>query len=105
MKRNTLRNEEPLELIKICGPTEAEMIQEMLTNNGIESTLQGEAAASTLPATSDLDEVRIWVRREDAERAREFVEAFFTPVAKEELMESEPGLGVDDPDEPGGFTV
>ena len=104
-KRNTLRSEESLELVKICGPTEAEMIQEMLANNSIESNLQGEASAIAIPATSDLDEVRIWVRREDASRAQELIEAFFTPVAKDELQEGEPGLGVDDPEEPGGFTV
>jgi putative signal transducing protein len=104
-KRNTLRSDDSLELVKICGPTEAEMIQEMLTNNQIESNLQGEAAANTLPATSDLDEVRIWVRREDANRAHELIEAFFTPVGRDELEETDSGLGVDNPDEPGGFTV
>src|SRR5262249_15061868 len=102
---NTIRDEEPLELVKICGPTEAEMIQEMLKNNGIETTLQGELSALTLPATSDLDEVRIWVRQADVEKAEELLEAFFKPVGKDELKEGEPDLGVDDPDEPGGFTV
>jgi hypothetical protein len=105
-RSNTLRSEEQLELVKICGPTEAEMIQEMLTNNNIDSTLQGEAAANTIPATSDLDEVRIWVRKEDVSQASELIEAFFTPVGKDELQEAEEaGLGVDNPDEPGGFTV
>jgi hypothetical protein len=104
-KRNAASREEPLELVKICGPTEAEMIEEMLGNNDIESTLQGELAATTLPATGELDEVRIWVRPEDAERARELIDAFFSPVAKDELAEEEAGLGVEDPDEPGGFTV
>ena len=79
-KENTLRSEEPLEMVKACGPTEAEMIQEMLANNGIESNLQGDFAAITIPATSDLDEVRIWVRSEDAAKARELIEAFFTPT-------------------------
>ena len=104
-KRDALRNEQPFQVVKICGPTEAEMIREMLSNNEIESTLQGEDAANTIPATSDLDEVRILVRREDAKRAQELVEAFFTPVAKDQLEEAEPGLGVDDPEEPGGFIV
>jgi len=104
--RNTARDEEPLEIVKICGPTEAEMIQEMLSNNGIQSTLQGEQSAITIPAKSDLDEVRIWVRQADAARARELLEAFFEPVRKEQLQDDEPpGLGLDDPDELGGFTV
>jgi len=87
--------QKPLELIKMCGPTEAEMIQEMLQNNDIDCTLQGELAAVTLPATGDLDEVRIWVNQEDAERARELVDAFFNPVAKDELVEPVAGLGED----------
>jgi hypothetical protein len=33
------------------------------------------------------------------------VEGYFTPVAKDELVEGEPELGVDDPDEPSGFTI
>jgi hypothetical protein len=87
--------QKPLELIKVCGPTEAEMIQELLQNNGIDCTLQGELAAVTLPATGDLDEVRIWVNPEDVERAREFVDAFFNPVEKDELVEPVAGLGED----------
>ena len=105
MTNREVRNEEPMELVKICGPAEADMIEEMLRNNGIPASLQGEFAANTLPATGDLDEVRIWVRRQDTERARELVEAFFTPVGKDELGDSESDLGVEDPNEPGGFTV
>ncbi len=103
--KNAMSDQEPLALVKICGPTEAEMIQEMLQNNGIECTLQGEHSAIALPATSDLDEVRIWVRQTDVNEAEELLEAYFQPVGKDELKEGEPDLGVDDPDEPGGFTV
>jgi hypothetical protein len=68
-------------LVKVCGPVEAEMIQEMLQNNGIECTLQGEASALTLPATGDLDEVRIWVKPRDVKRAEEIISAFFETKA------------------------
>src|SRR5215472_11754170 len=98
-KRNVPETNKPLELVKTCGPTEAEMIQEMLTNNGIDSTLQGEVSATTIPATGDLDEVRIWVKSEDVPRARELIEAFFSPVGKDELAEDQGDLGVEDPDE------
>jgi len=98
-------HEEPLEMVRISGPMEAEMIQEMLRNNGIESTLQGEHSAMTLPATGDLDEVRIWVKQSDAVKAADLLEAFFKPVGKDELTEGQQELGVEDPDEPGGFTV
>jgi hypothetical protein len=86
-KDNAPPNDEPLELVRTCGPTEAEMISEMLDNNGIECTLQGEGTAITLPATGELDEVRIWVNREDAARAREIVDAFFDEEAEDATPE------------------
>ena len=49
--------------------------------------------------------MRVFVKRADAPRAQELVEGFFTPVAKDELTEDQAELGVEDPDEPGGFTV
>jgi len=98
-----MRND--LEMIATCGPTEAQMIEELLKNNGIDCTLQGNVSANILPTENDLDEVRIWVRPENAPAAQELVDAFFTPVAKEDLEEGDDALGVDDPDEPGGFTV
>jgi hypothetical protein len=94
-----------LEMIATCGATEAQMIQELLKNNGIESTLQGNVPANVLPTESDLDEVRIWVKPDQAAEAQELVEAFFTPVGKSELSEADRELGVEDPNEPGGFTV
>jgi len=98
-----LPDEEALEMVATSGPTEANMIEELLRNNGIECTLQGES--TPWPTESDLDEVRIWVTPGDAARAQELVDAFFTPVGKDELEEGETDLGVEDPDEPGGFTV
>lgn len=98
-----MRND--LEMIATCGPTEAQMIEELLKNNGIECTLQGNVVSNLLPTENDFDEVRIWVKRENASAAQELVDAFFTPVAKEELAEGDDDLGVDDPNEPGGFTV
>ena len=98
-------DQEPLEMIKICGPTEAQMIEELLKNNSIDCTLQGDVSSTPWPATGEMDEVRIWVKSKDASRARELLDAYFTPVGKDELAEGESDLGVDDPNEPGGFTV
>jgi hypothetical protein len=100
-----LPNDEPLEIIAVCGPTEGQMIEELLRNNGIDCTLQGDVTSTPWPTRTDLDEVRVWVKQADAERAEELVDAFFTPVAKDELQEGQSELGVEDPDEPGGFTV
>ena len=90
------QSDQPLEMIKMSGPTEAEMIQEMLGNNGIEAMLQGKESAETLPATGNLDEVRIWVKPEQAAEARELVEAFFNPVSTSDLTEPGLDLGVKD---------
>jgi hypothetical protein len=98
-------DDEPMEIVAVAGPAEAQMIEEILKNNGIESTLQGDVASTPWPTFSDLDEVRVFVRKTDAVRAQELVEGFFTPVAKDELVEADSELGVDDPDKPSGFTI
>ena|SRR5215467_9880661 len=98
-------SDESLEMVAVAGPAEAQMIEEMLKNNGIECTLQGDVVSTPWPTVSDLDEVRVFVRRADSKRAQELVEGFFTPVAKDELTEGESDLGVDDPDEPSGFKI
>src|SRR5438876_12026538 len=100
-----LPEDEPLKMIAVSGPAEAQMIEEMLGNNGIDCTLQGDVVSTPWPTKSDLDEVRIFVKPDDAARAEELVEAFFTPVGKDELQEGESDLGVEDPDKPGGFTI
>lgn len=100
-----LRDDDPLEMVAVAGPAEAQMIEEMLKNNGIDCTLQGDVVSTTWPTVSDLDEVRVFVKQADAVRAQELVEGFFTPVAKDELEEGESELGVDDPDEPSGFKI
>ena len=100
-----LPDNEPLKMVAATGPAEAQMIEEILKNNGIECTLQGDVVSTPWPTKSDLDEVRIFVRSEDAARAEELVQAFFTPVGKDELAERQSELGVDDPDEPAGFTI
>ena len=98
-------NDQALEIVAVSGPAEAQMIEELLRKNGIDCSLQGNVESNPLPATGDLDEVRVLVRHADVKAAEELVEAFFTPVGKDELVEEEPGLGVDDPDEPAGFKI
>ena len=104
-QENTSNQDEPLEVVAVSGPAEAQMIEETLRNNGIECYLQGNVASNPLPATGDLDEVRILVKPGDTARANELVAAFYTPVEKNELVEGDPGLGVEDDSEPGGFKI
>ena len=98
-------DDEPLKIVAVSGPAEAQMIEEMLKNNGIDCSLQGDVVSTPWPTKSDLDEIRVFVNARDASRAEELVQAFFTPVGKDELSEEQSELGVDDPDEPGGFTI
>jgi hypothetical protein len=54
--------------------TEAQVIRGALEADGIECVLRGEALRITLGITADgLAEVRILVRRQDADRAREVI--------------------------------
>ena len=100
-----LPEDEPLQVVAATGPAEAQMIEEVLTQNGIDCILQGNVPSTVLPAMSDLDEVRVLVRRQDFLRAQELVDAYFTPVGKDELVEDQTELGVDNPDEPAGFKI
>jgi hypothetical protein len=100
--------DEPLEMVAVAGPAEAQMIAEILRNNGIECTLQGDVVSTPWPTHSDLDEVRVLVQKPDSALAQELIEGYFTPVAKDELdelTEDNAELGVDDADKPGGFAI
>ena len=97
--------DEPLEMVAVAGPAEAQMIEELLKNNGIDCTLQGNVPVSPWPTVSDLDEVRVLVRHSDVAPAQELVDGFFTPVAKDELVDGESELGVDEPGERSGFKI
>lgn len=100
-----LPENEPLEMVAVAGPAEAQMIAEILRNNGIDCSLQGDVISTPWPTMSELDEVRVFVNKADLVEANELIDAFFTPVAKDELAEGDPELGVDDPDEPSGFNI
>ena len=73
---------EPLRLARICGPTEAPMIEELLKNNDIDSVVQGEMTAVTIPAAGELTEVRVWLGGPDLVTANELIEAFFAGNAE-----------------------
>ncbi|MFH1754738.1 MAG: DUF2007 domain-containing protein [Candidatus Latescibacterota bacterium] len=59
------------------GETEAQMIRSMLEGNGIDSMIRGESTRITHGFTVDgLAKVKIVVREEDEERAKEVLAAF-----------------------------
>ena len=66
-----------VEVFKAQGEIEAQMIRSVLESDGIDSMLSGESVRLTHGITVDgLAEVRILVREEDEERAREVIAAF-----------------------------
>ena len=67
----------PLRVARVCGAVDADMIQELLQNNGIDVVLQGERTALTIPAAGMLTDVRVWVQESDMPKAEELIEAFF----------------------------
>jgi hypothetical protein len=76
-----LRKGDPnIKLVDVCtahGETEAQMIRSMLEGSGIDSMIRGESTRITHGFTVDgLAEVKIMVREEDEERAKEVLDAY-----------------------------
>jgi len=70
-------NVELVEVWKAHGEMDAQMIRSLLEGSGIDAMLSGEAVRLTHGITVDgLAEVKILVREEDVERAREVIAAF-----------------------------
>lgn len=67
--------EDLVEVLKCWGEAEAELFRSMLRSFGIDSILSGESTRLTHPVTvSKLAQVRVLVRHEDAQRARELID-------------------------------
>ena len=68
---------ELVEVGRAQGEVEAQMMRSVLDGDGIEAMLSGESVRLTHAFTVDgLAEVKILVRKEDAERAKEVLAAF-----------------------------
>ena len=74
-------------------PQHAQMIQELLENNGIASVLQSDFNAGTGPFTSSPNS--LLVRKDDLPRARELYEQYFAGDQPEQGLEQ----CLDDPDQ------
>ncbi len=76
MTRSTFDNSQ-IELVEVCqasGETNAQIIRSLFESYGIESLIEGESLRLTHGFTiNNLGLVRILVRVEDAERARELL--------------------------------
>jgi len=69
-----------IKLVEVCtahGEVEAQMMRSILESSGIDSMITGESTRLTHGFTVDgLAEVKILVREEDEERAREVIAAY-----------------------------
>lgn len=72
-------SEDFLLLDVISSPAEAGMIAELLRNNGVETILQGANFASLepLPMRGGFSEIRLLVRADSLDAARQLYQAFF----------------------------
>ncbi len=84
---------ELVELSSFPDPMEAQMIQELLENNGIESVLQSDFNAGAGPFTASPN--ALLVRRTDFLKAREIFEEYF----EGDRVDSEADKGSDETDE------
>ena len=73
------RDERLLTVARFATAPEAEMMRELLSNNGIDCVLQGAnyGALEPLPRTGGFSEVRLLVPAKELSRAQELYEAFF----------------------------
>ncbi|HOW85097.1 MAG TPA: DUF2007 domain-containing protein [Candidatus Aminicenantes bacterium] len=77
-----------VEVARVNGPFEAELIENFLASHGIASIVRGRTAPFVYPLTVDgLAEFKVLVVRDDAEKARDLIAARPAPD--------------DDPDAPG----
>lgn len=68
---------EMVQIHSVQGQVEADIIQSYLKSHGIESFTRGLAVHSVHPFTVDgMGEIRILVREDDAERAKEVLDAY-----------------------------
>jgi hypothetical protein len=71
------KEDELVELAKVQGEFEAQVLKGMLESEGIESAIRAGISQSVLPFTVDgLGEVKVFVHRKDLARAEEIIEDY-----------------------------
>lgn len=75
-RRGTPDGSDLVEVARVYGPFEAELIKSVLESQGIPSVIRGRTAPFVYPLTVDgLAEFKVLVRKDDAEKARDLVAA------------------------------
>jgi len=73
-------NDDLVEITRVFGPFEADLIKNFLESHGIASIVRGRMAPFIYPFTVDgLAEFKVLVQKADAEKARELIAALPAP--------------------------
>ena len=71
------REDDLVELAKVQGDFEAQVLKGMLESEGIESAIRAGVSQNVLPMTVDgLGEVRVFVQRRDLARAEDVIKEY-----------------------------
>ena len=74
-----------VEVARVYGPFEADLIKSFLEGHGIASIVRGRTAPFVYPLTVDgLAEFKVMVQQEDLEKAHELISAMPSPNTEEE---------------------
>jgi len=69
-----------VEVARVYGPFEADLIKNFLESHGIASVVRGRTAPFVYPLTVDgLAEFKVFVRKDDAEKSRDLIAAMPAP--------------------------
>jgi len=69
-----------VEVARVYGPFEADLIKSFLESHGIASIVRGRTAPFVYPLTVDgLAEFKVMIQQEDLEKARELISAMPSP--------------------------
>jgi len=78
--RHPPQDEDLVEVTRVFGPFEADLIKSLLESHGIASVIRGRTAPFVYPLTVDgMAEFKVLVQRTDLEKARDIVVAMPAP--------------------------
>jgi hypothetical protein len=83
--RHPQQDEDLVEVTRVLGPFEADLIKNFLESHGIVSVIRGRTAPFVYPLTVDgMAEFKVLVQKTDLEKARDLVVAMPAPDDEEE---------------------
>ena len=82
--RHPRQDEDLVEVTRVLGPFEADLIKNFLESHGVVSIIRGRTAPFVYPLTVDgMAEFKVFVQKTDLEKARDLVAAMPAPNDEE----------------------